>query len=74
MGSICTIGTPDWCVKQLGFDTPWAVDHTAIAKEQNTVMVTAGKEMFNAIIFFHTGSCLARVADFAPQKYSLASV
>jgi len=28
-----------------------AVDHTAIAKEQNTVMVTAG--MFNAIIFFH---------------------
>jgi len=51
-----------------------AVDHTAIAKEKNTVMVTAGKEMLNAIIFFHTAAALPRVADFAPQKYSLASV
>jgi len=63
------IGTPDWSVKQLGFDTPEAVDHAAIAKEQNTVMVTAGKEMLNAIILF-TGSCLSSSRnDFAPQRY-----
>jgi len=46
---------------------PEAVDHAAIAKEQNTVMVTAG-EMLNAIILFHTGSCLSSSRTICASK------
>jgi len=57
MGSICTTAPrlvrDSWDLIRLE-----AVDHTAIAKEQKTVMVTAG-EMFNAIIFFHGQLLLA---------------